>query len=233
MDKPTPPDTRELRQFPLLSGLGHSQAERVISLARVVRIGRGEQLFQQGDPARRIWMCRSGQLKLFRLSRAGQQKIIAIVNPGRSFAEATLFMPKRVYPVHCAALKPSELVGYDADDLVKTLHSDPAACFGLLGTLSRRIHDKVNQIESLALHNAQLRIAHYLLDQHQRQGAPASFRLEASKKHIADLLGIQPETLSRCLTALQQHGVVKMDARHVSLVDSDRLLNIARGADPL
>src|SRR5690625_3914028 len=167
MDKPAPPDTRELRQFPLLGGLGRSQAERVISLARVVRVGRGEQLFRQGDPARRIWMCRSGQLKLFRLSRAGQQKIIAIVNPGRSFAEATLFMPKRVYPAHNTAQKHSEIEGYDDDNLVKTLHNNPAAFYGLLGRLYRRNHNKFNQIEKLALHNAQLRIAYYLLDQHR------------------------------------------------------------------
>lgn len=230
MSKPAPPSLNELRQFPLLSGLRRSHAERALTRARVVRLGRGEQLFRQGEPAKRVWLCRSGQLKLYRLSSTGQQKIIAIVNPGRSFAEATLFMPRRIYPVHCAALQPSELIGYDADDLVDTLRNDPAACFGLLGTLSMRIHEKVNQIESLALHNAQLRIAHYLLDEYRRNDEPASFRLEASKKHIADLLGVQPETLSRSLTAFTRDGIVEMDARHITILDVGKLESIARGA---
>lgn len=224
------PTIEELRQFPLLSGLGESEAQRVRSRARVVSIARGEQLFHHGDPARRIWLCRDGQLKLFRLSDAGQEKIIAIINPGRSFAEATLFMPQRVYPVHCAALRPSELVGFDADDLVEALHEDPQACFRLLGTLSRRMHEKINQIESLALQNAHLRVAHYLLEEYRRLNAPNTFRLEASKKHIAGLLAVQPETLSRSLTELQRQGALEMDARYISVTDVDKLERIARGA---
>jgi len=225
------PTLDDLRQFPILASLGQAQAERVISRARLISVKRGDHLFHQGDPARRIWLCRTGQLKLFRLANTGQEKIIAIVQPGRSFAEATLFMPKRVYPVHCAALKPSELIGFDADDLVEMLRNDIDACFKLMGTLSRRVHEKVNQIESLALQNAHLRVAHYLLDEFRRQEGDREFRLQASKKHIAGLLAIQPETLSRSLAILQRDGVLEMDARRITIVAPDRLERIARGAD--
>lgn len=223
------PSLDELRQFPLLSGLDETEARHVLAKARVVAVARGEHLFHHGDPARRIWLCRTGQLKLFRLSDSGQEKIIAIVNPGRSFAEATLFMPQRVYPVHCAALKPSELIGFDADDLVETLHDNPEACFRLLGTLSVRMHEKINQIDSLALQNAHLRVAHYLLEEYRRLQSPKTFRLEASKKHIAGLLAVQPETLSRSLTALQREGALDMDARYITVSDPDKLEQIARG----
>lgn len=230
MSKNQQPGLEELQQFALLEGLNKTEARRVLDKARIVTVERNEHLFHHGDPARRIWLCRRGQLKLYRLSESGQEKIIAIINPGRSFAEATLFMPKRVYPVHCAALKPSELVGFDADELVETLNNDPQACFQLLGTLSRRMHDKINQIESLALQNAHLRVAHYLLDQYRGRGEPASFRLEASKKHIAGLLAIQPETLSRSLAALQRDGALDMDARHITIRDAARLEQAARAA---
>ncbi|WP_181918688.1 Crp/Fnr family transcriptional regulator [Wenzhouxiangella sediminis] len=224
------PTIEELRRFPLLSGLDEPGAARALAKARAVSVERGETLFRQGDPARRIWLCRTGQLKLYRLSDAGQEKIIAIINPGRSFAEATLFMPRRVYPVHCAALKPSELVGFDADDLVESLRDDPAACFRLLGTLSMRMHEKIDQIESLALQNAHLRVAHYLLDEYRKQGEPETFRLEASKKHIAGLLAVQPETFSRSLTALQRAGALDVDARVITVTDAHRLERAARGA---
>jgi CRP-like cAMP-binding protein len=223
------PTIEELRRFTLLSGLDETGMARVLGRARAVSVERGETLFRHGDPARRIWLCRKGQLKLYRLSDAGQEKIIAIINPGRSFAEATLFMPRRVYPVHCVALKPSELVGIDADDLVDSLRDDPDACFRLLGTLSMRMHEKIDQIESLALQNAHLRVAHYLLDEFRKRGEPETFRLEASKKHIAGLLAVQPETLSRSLTALKRAGALDMDARFITVLDADRLERAARG----
>ncbi|MFW5926749.1 MAG: Crp/Fnr family transcriptional regulator, partial [Wenzhouxiangella sp.] len=163
------PAPDEVAQFPILAGLDEEATEQALARARVFKLDRGEHLFHQGDPARRIWLCRTGQLKLFRLSDSGQEKIIAIIQPGRSFAEATLFMPRRCYPVHCAALQVSEVIGFDADHLVETLRGDPELCFRLMGTLSRRLHEKINQIESLALQNAHLRVAHYLLEASRRR----------------------------------------------------------------
>ena len=231
MNTSHPPDIEDLHRFPILAGLPPEHAEQALAHARVVSIGRGEHLFHQGDPARRIWLCREGQLKLFRLSSDGQEKILAIIQPGRSFAEATMFLPERRYPVHCAALKPSELVAFDADDLVATLRAHPEACFQLLGTLSRRMQEKLNQIESLALQNAHLRVAHYLLDEFRRHDKTDHFRLEASKKHIAGLLAIQPETLSRSLAMLHSSGVIDMDARRITISAPERLEQIARGSD--
>lgn len=225
--RPTP---EELRQFPILAGLDAAYTEEVLARARCVSVERGQYLFHQGDPARRIWLCRTGQLKLFRLSDSGQEKIIAIIQPGRSFAEATMFMPNRSYPVHCAALQASELIGFDADHLVKTLRGDPAMCFRLMGTLSQRLHEKINQIDSLALQNAHLRVAQYLLEQYRRQDGPGPFQLEASKKNIAGLLAIQPETLSRSLAILHKDGVIGMDARRITITAPEKLQQIACGA---
>ena len=231
MNTSQPPHVDDLLRFPILAGLPPEQAEQALSRARVVNIDRGEHLFHQGDPARRIWLCREGQLKLYRLSSDGQEKILAIVMPGRSFAEATMFLPERHYPVHCAALRASELVGFDADALVATLREDPQACFRLLGMLSRRMQEKINQIESLALQNAHLRVAHYLLDEFRRHDQTEQFRLETSKKHIAGLLAIQPETLSRSLAMLHSSGVIDMDARQITISAPERLEQIARGTD--
>ena len=225
------PNMDDLHRFPILSELTQEQADQVLLHARVVNIGRGEHLFHQGDPARRIWLCREGQLKLYRLSSDGQEKILSIIQPGRSFAEATMFLAERRYPVHCSALKASELVGFETDNLVATLSEDPQACLRLLGTLSRRLQEKLNQIESLALQNAHLRVAHYLLDEFRRHDHTDQFRLEASKKHIAGLLAIQPETLSRSLAMLHSSGVINMDARQITISAPKRLEQIARGTE--
>lgn len=223
--------SRDLAAFPILAALDAQQAHRALERARVIQVARGNHLFHQGDPARRIWMCRTGQLKLFRLSPSGQEKIIAIIHGGRSFAEATLFSAQRCYPVHCAAVTPSEVIGFDADDLVETLRHDVDACFRLLATLSRRMHEKIGQIDSLALQNAHLRVAGYLLDEFRRHDQPGAFRLRTSKKHIAGLLAIQPETLSRSLAQLQRDGIVEVQARTIAITRPEQLEQIVRGCD--
>ncbi len=223
---PIHPD--ELSGFDVLSALDRSSEQQARERACRVRLRRGESLFGQGDPARRIWLCRSGQLKLFRVSPTGQEKIMALINPGRSFAEATLFLPEPRYPVHCSALIASEVIGLDADHLVAVLENDTAACFRLLATLSRRMQQKINQIDSLSLQNAQLRIAAYLLDQYRAHGQASSFNLGAGKRHIAGFLAVQPETFSRALAQLQDQGVITCRARQVSVLDPERLESMVR-----
>lgn len=223
--------TQDLAAFPILAALDAQQARRALNRARVINVARGDHLFRQGDPARRIWLCRTGQLKLFRLSPSGQEIIITIIHAGRSFAEATLFLARRCYPVHCAALVPSVVIGFDADDLVDTLRNDVDACFRLLATLSRRVHEKIGQIDSLAFQNAHLRVAGYLLDEFRRHDQPGAFRLRTSKKHIAGLLAIQPETLSRSLAQLQRDGILEVQSRTIAITRPKQLEQIVRGCD--
>lgn len=217
----------------MLAGLPQDIKQQVRARARIIRVPRGSVLFEQGDPARHVYLCRSGQLKLFRLSPSGQEKTIAIIGPGRSFAEATMFMPKRRYPVRCDALRSSELLVVDADHLVGVLRSDPDACFSLLGTLAVRLQEKIGQIDWLSVQNANLRVAQYLLEEFRRLGEPDSFSLELSKKHIAGLLAIQPETFSRSLGEFRKAGILAVEARRIRVLAPERLRRVARGEEPL
>lgn len=219
----------EVELHPVLSQLPPELKQRAADRARVVRLRRAEPLFHQGDPARWIYFCRSGQVKLFRLSGDGNEKIVNLIDAGRSFAEATMFMPRRCYPVHCSSLKISELIAYDAEDLVQTLKSAPELCFYMLGMLSRRLHEKIGQIEALSLQNAQTRIANYLLSGSRKAGNSGEFELPIGKKYVANFLSVKPETFSRVITALEQAGILSTNARKFRLTDVPALERIARG----
>ncbi|MFU8877301.1 MAG: Crp/Fnr family transcriptional regulator [Wenzhouxiangellaceae bacterium] len=219
----------ELEQHPVLAGLPPELKQRALSRARVVVLARGEVLFHRGDPARRVFQCRSGQVKLFRLGSDGSEQIVNLIQPGRSFAEATLFMRERRYPVHCSAMKKSELLAWDADDLSEAFHSSIDLCLSMLGMLSRRLHQKIGQIESLSMQNARMRIAGFLLAEAERNGSQDHVELEVGKKYIANYLGIKPETFSRVINVLKQEGLIAMDARRFTFLDRDRLATIARG----
>jgi len=218
-------------EHPVFSALPQAQRERVLSRAEIITVGRGETLFHEGDPARRIYRCESGQLKLYRLAPNGNEKIIALIQPGSTFAEATMFMDDRKYPVNCEALKASRLVSYDADDCVEMLRQDTDSCFQLLAMFSRRLRQRLSDIEALSLQNATLRVANYLIQLQQSQDGADILDLPTSKKHIAGLLALQPETLSRVFAQLQEAGVIDVEARRVSILDPERFQNIAYGLD--
>lgn len=49
-----------------------------------------------------------------------------------------------------------------------------------------------------------------------------------SKQHVAQLLGIRAETMSRCLKKLQTAGLIE-SGRTVTIRDAERLAEVARG----
>jgi CRP/FNR family transcriptional regulator, dissimilatory nitrate respiration regulator len=231
MSQVTRPQAADVAQHPIFSALGDEQQQRMLARAEILTLDRGQSLFHEGDPARQIFLCKSGQLKLYRLAPNGNEKIIALLQPDSTFAEATMFMEERKYPVNCEALKASRLVAFDADDCVAMLREDPDTCFRLMAMFSRRLKQRLTDIEALSLQNATLRVANYMLQLQRNQGDGNTLELPTSKKHIAGLLALQPETLSRVFAQLQEAGIIRVDARQITVLDPERFQKIAYGID--
>ena len=231
-ERAAPPGPADLARHPVLAGLSVAQQREVLVRADALRLGRDETLFQADEPARHFFLCRSGQLKLYRLAPTGSEKIVGMVDAGSSFAEAAAFMQRRTYPVSCTAVRASELVRFNARHLVGLLRESPDSCLGLLGIVSTRLASRVADIEALSLQNAQLRIVNYLVRQRREAGGDA-FGLPASKKHVAGLLAVSPETLSRVLALLQERRILAVDRRRLRVLDHARLVAVAEGRETL
>lgn len=219
----------ELRTGLLLSGLTSEQLERVARRASRVRLGQGRILFSQGDAADRFYLVLKGQIQLFRLSPEGAEKVIEIVAPGQTFAEALMFMNAPRYPVCAAALGPVELIGIDARDFSRMLRESVDTCFVLLGALSRRLRGLIGEIDNLTLHTATSRVARYLL-----MKLPAEHRaleLDVRKGVLASRLSIKPETFSRVEKSLGDQGVIEVHGSHVTILDQQALEEIAKLGD--
>lgn len=219
----------DLRRPPLLSGLDDAQLERVAAKARRRVLGEGEWLFRQGDPASNFFLLVRGQLRLFRLSPEGAEKVIEIVGPGQTFAEALTFLNAPRFPVSAAALEASEVIAIDAEDFAALLRGSVDTCFVVLGTLSQRLRALIGEIDKLTLHSARSRVAAYLLT-HCPEDRRA-FVLDVRKGVLASRLSIKPETFSRVVKQLTDEGVISLHGAHVTVHDRSALIGMADGAD--
>lgn len=205
----------------LFAGLETEQLERVLGDLRTVRLHKGEPVFAQGDPARRFYLVRRGQIKLFRLSPEGNEKVLELIRPGQTFAEALLFMSGPVgYPVHAEAVEASELLSFDNARFRTLLRESVDTCFRLMAAMSRRLHSQINEIDQLTLHSATSRLVSYLLEELPEDViASPQVRLTTSKTVIASRLSIQPETLSRILARLARKGHLEVRGANIVLHD--------------
>jgi CRP/FNR family transcriptional regulator, dissimilatory nitrate respiration regulator len=215
----------ELRKVYLFAGLTDAQVARVKQAARVVRLNEGERLFDHGQHADRFFVVRSGQIKLFRLSVGGVEKVIEIMQPHQSFAEAVMFMEGQIYPVNAEAIEASEVISCDSRCFLQLLRESSDTCFRLMADMSQRLHGRLNEIDNLTLQNATYRLISYLLRQLEEGGAqsgPHVF-LATPKSVIASRLSIQPETFSRILHNLSREGLISVEGKTIHVHDLRRL----------
>jgi CRP/FNR family transcriptional regulator, dissimilatory nitrate respiration regulator len=210
-----------LRRTYLFAALPAEHLDTLCSTLQELHLATGAGLFQHGQPAERFFYVHDGLIKLFRLSPDGGEKIIELIRPGETFAEAVMFMGSEArYPVSAAAVSDSHLLSFSQKTFLGLLRASPDSCFGLLASMSRRLHMLVNQIDSLTLQNATYRLVAYLLDQ-LPSGVYASseVQLATPKNAIASRLAIQPETLSRILARLRAGGLIDVQGPHITLRD--------------
>ncbi len=217
---------QDLRRGMLFARLSPEQVQRVGRLARRIHLEEGRSLFEQGDVAERFYLVLRGHIKLFRLSPDGNEKVIEVVAPGSTFAEALMFLDRPRYPVSAVALSDAELISVDARDFAGMLRESVDTCFLLLGDMSQRLRGLIREIDDLSLQSATCRVAGYLL----KRAPPDAdtFELEVAKGVVASRLSVKPETFSRIIKSLSEQGLISVHGSRVEVLDR---VGLAQAAD--
>ena len=208
----------------LFAALDETQRRRMRAHSHVRRLDADAHLFVQGDPASAFWWLNDGQIKLYRLSGDGHQKIMGLVAPRQSFAEGILFMDTPRYPVNAQAVSASVVRGFERDAYLEILETSFATCRALFRQMVRRTQRHLDEIEALTIQNARFRLVHYLLRLPPAASEDAgTIKLPARKVLIASQLAMQPETLSRLFRELECKGLIHVCGNRIRILDIEAL----------
>lgn len=218
--------TADFRDSVLFSALTDKQLQLIKEGSCALTLKEGESLFETGEMARRFYFLASGQIKLFRLSADGAEKVIDIVYPGQTFAEALMFLERPVFPVCSTALLASRVISFDNAQYLKILRESVDSCFKVMGNMSLRLRGLIKEIDDLTLQDATTRLCGMLWRQMEHQGE-SSLELRVPKGVLASRLSIKPETFSRILNNLCCQGVIGVNKASIQLKDRAKLREMA------
>lgn len=211
-------------QCALFSHLPEKHLNKLLKNTRVISLQEKEKMFLQGQAANEFFLVVSGELKLALTSSMGQEKILHILKPGHTFAEALMFLEKPKYPASTTAITECVVLAFQNNFYKSILTSSPDACFGIMGEYSHRILSLISEIESLTTQNATFRVVRYLLQEiPSNQIGSTSIELQTPKHAIASRLSVTPETLSRILAKLKKQGAIDVSDKRVVIKNIDRM----------
>ncbi len=218
---------RYLSVQPLFTDLSPAELDRLAQGCVLRRFSRGEDVFRVGQRCEEFHVCVTGQVKLFAVSQAGAEKVIDIVAPGQSFAEALMFTGAP-YIINAQALSDCLLLTVKKQAVEAEIASDARFALRMLAGISRRLHGLVHDVEAYALHSGVQRVIGYLLrdialDTERHNDQPVTVSLPVSKATIASRLSLTPEYFSRVLHELEAAGLVRIDKRDIHILDAQAL----------
>jgi len=214
---------RYLSILPLFNDMQPAELERLAAGCQLRRYARGETVFHVGQPCQEFHVTVVGQVKLYAISPTGQEKVIELIGPGNSFAEAFMFTGKP-YMVNAQSLTDSLLLAVSKQAVLDEIATDSRFALRMLAGISRRLHGLVRDVQAYALHSGLQRVIGYLLRDYGESDSPSfTVLLPVSKSTIASRLSLTPEYFSRVLHELEAEGLVEIDKREVRIPDARKL----------
>ncbi len=213
-----------INQCHLFRGATHENLELLASILRVRKFPKGEVIFADGDEADGFYIVGQGKVKIYKLSPEGKERILHVIQPGNSFAEAAIF-DDGCYPAFAETLVSTELLFFPKREFFELLHLHTHLAINMIAGLSRFLRLFTVQIEDLTFRDVPARLSRYLLDINFEEGGVVV--LPITKSQLASNLGTTSETLSRTFRKLADDEIIAVKGKQITLLDFDRLYALA------
>jgi len=209
-----------LKQCHLFAGTSEEDRQMLLSLSKSRDYNRGELLFEEGQVADGFYVVVSGKVKVFKLSPDGRERILHVIHPGSSFADAAIF-DDGAFPAFAMCIDQSSLLFFPKDQFLTLLHRQPQLAINMIAGLSRFLRNFAIQIEDLTFRDVPARLARFLISEYDKDSRQV--KLTVSKAQLASNLGTTSETLSRTLRKLADEELIAVQGRTINLIDLNRL----------
>lgn len=183
----------------------------------------GSHLFKEGEPAVAAYVIRTGEVDLYRMHN-GRSRVVARVGPGSVIGDIAMF-GEGTYMSSARAVNQVKALRFEREALIPELAKHPALCLRWLVAALRQLQTTQRRIVHLMHKTVLAQCADLLVEESAKSGSD----LELSQAAIATLLGSSRQTVNEAIGTLREMGAVKTGYRMISVVDPEKLNEVATG----
>lgn len=183
---------------------------------------KGEVINHQGEKITDFKYLKSGLVKLYRRTSAGDEQVITITRPFEFVSNMSIFSEER-YRYSVAAVEDSVVCTVQLDFIKQLFLKNGGFAMGLLTKISK-INDKIiSQTLDIRQKNLIGRVAFVLLYFTRDIYNSMVFDLPVSRKEIADYIGMSTANVIRTMSDFKKDGIIKVFGKTIEIVDINKL----------
>lgn len=174
------------------------------------RFRRGQYLFWENDPAEKIYVIKSGRVRLLKTAASGKEMVLEVMIPGQICGGTTLFGD--VHRNGAQAVEPTVVYGMTRVSYNELLAKYPNIARGIITYLGAKLMDAHDVIISLVSSKVESRIAAVIVRLCENHGTPVRdgimINIRLTRQDIADIVGSTVETAIRIISRFQKDGLL-------------------------
>ncbi len=215
----------EVRDKAVCGILGCLDLAEFKELGWTLKLSPGQALFNEGDPATRVFTLTRGTLKLYKLLADGRRHVTGFMHPGDLLGISI----DDEHAFTAEALEAAQLCWFPRNRFDEFVERHQPMERELYRRAAHELAAAQQQLVLLGRKTATERLASFLLIlgncAERVNGRPnPSFKLPMNRSDIADYLGLTKETISRVLSAFRRDRVIRLRAiDEVEIVDREAL----------
>jgi len=210
-----------VRRSSLFDRLDEGTVRSLIGDQPVLSLQKGVMLCRHGEAADACHIVVTGMVKLYRAGHGGDTAIIAMHGPGRAFMLAEALLGGS-YSANAETVDPGRILKLDAARLRERISEDGSLAMTMLASASAHLRALLAHIEELKTMTGPARLADFILQLAGARSGAIEISLPYEKQIIANRLGMTPESFSRAIGRLRQHGVI-VSRERLTIRDVSRL----------
>ena len=206
-------------ELSLVAGIGHSKT-----------YVKEEVIFLEGEAFAVFSIVLEGEVKVYKLGADGNETLLHLLRPYKSFAETPLFTSSDVYPACAETTVDSILYYVPKVEFKRVMEESSSLTLKITEAFASRLMELNRKFGQFSV-NVEKRLARYIMNEVDLNGSLKSrrpaFVLSMAKKELAGQLGIAVETLSRNLRKLKDNKIVREEGDQIIVIDPVQLRKLS------
>jgi CRP/FNR family transcriptional regulator, global nitrogen regulator len=189
-------------------------------------------IFTPGDPDDQLYFLLSGAVRLYKIYGDYKEATTALLKDSGVFGKLNL-VEGRWQNVFAEAVTEARVASIQKAALERVIRSDPEFALRLFSSLSERLRQSDEVIESLLHREVSTRLATLLVNLGDRFGEDDLIDVRLTHQDLANMIASTREAVSKVMSELQRDGVIETRNRRIAILDRDALSKRASGPSGL
>jgi CRP-like cAMP-binding protein len=218
-----------------LSELSDAETQRLLRASSACEYAQGATVFEPAAEPHSVYLLERGLVRIFRLSRLGDEATLGYVRPGEVFGELGVFgdQPRESF---ASAVRASRVWRVPRVELKRILDTHPRIALSVTTQIGKRMKRIESRVEHLVFRSLRARLARILLELGEDFGSSDDgarvIDIPLSQQELAALVGATRQSVNACLGELRAEKLIDYRRRRIALLDAPALREAAeRGSD--